>query len=61
MVVGGLLLATASLAEPPAKKAGKAGMDDQAMMAAMQKAAAIGPEHKQLQTFVGSWAVTTKF
>jgi Protein of unknown function (DUF1579) len=33
--------------------------EQQAMMASMQKAAEVRPEHKQLDYFVGDWATTT--
>jgi hypothetical protein len=56
------MLAGAALADAPKgkKPAGEKGPDMAAMMAAMEKAATPGEQHKQLAKMVGSWDVSIK-
>jgi len=59
-------LATAVFAQTqpkqkPSAVPAKMGAEQQAMMEAMQKAGAIGPQHKQLQAMVGDWTYAMKF
>lgn len=56
--------AAGTIAEAQAKPSaapGKPTPEQQAMMEAMQKAGAIGPQHKQLQAMVGDWTYAMKF
>jgi hypothetical protein len=64
-VAGFCLVAGTALADAPKKKAGDApkaaaGGDGAAMMAAMEKANAMGDAHKKMQQMVGSWTTMTK-
>jgi hypothetical protein len=47
--------------QKPSAVPAKMGAEQQAMMEAMQKAGAIGPQHKQLQAMVGDWTYAMKF
>ncbi len=62
VAVMGLAAGFAFADAPKTKKAeaGKGGGDTAAMMAAFEKAATPGENHKFLQAFVGTWSVTMK-
>jgi hypothetical protein len=55
-----LTCALAAAAPPALAQDGGSKPDEKAMMEAMAKAAAPGPEHKQLEAMVGSWTTETK-
>jgi hypothetical protein len=55
-------LSTLAVAEPKAKKGAAPSPDEmQKMMAAMEKAGAPGPEHKQLAETAGNWSTVSRF
>lgn len=54
-------LAQSQPQQKPSAAPPKMTPEQQAMMEAMQKAGAVGPNHKLLQSFVGEWSYTMKY